>query len=231
VQGMQEVQRAPSRAFRRLTSRSIGPARQRSVNGDQPFPLPQPRWTSLAVEGSLITCSFRSLHSRTRNWHEANRDERGPTFEPGVRRGASRRHARRFRCRPGANGFDKLVRAATGADWPSVLAAREELTSLADDAVPKVTEAARSHGEARVRRACYELLTSAFAKDERAIDTVVRFGLTYERLRAEAVALAAAGRTASSRAPVEEALRLAPAEAVWARDRLTEMHNCFESLG
>ena len=43
--------------------------------------------------------------------------------------------------------------------------------------MPKVTEAARSHGEARVRRACYELLTSAFAKDERAVDTVIRFGL------------------------------------------------------
>jgi hypothetical protein len=97
--------------------------------------------------------------------------------------------------------------------------------------VPKVTEAARSHGEARVRRACYELLTSAFAKDERAIDTVVRFGLTYERLRAEVAALAAAGETASSRARVEEALRLAPAEAVCARDRLTEMQNRFESLG
>ena len=38
----------------------------------------------------------------------------------------------------------------------------------------------------------------------------------YERLRAEAAALAVAGETASSRARVEEALRLAPAEAVWA---------------
>jgi hypothetical protein len=132
---------------------------------------------------------------------------------------------------PVQTAFDKLVRAATDADWPSVLAAGEELTSLADDAVSKVTEAARCHGEVRVRRACNELLTSAFANDERAIDTVIRFGLTYERLRAEAAALATAGETASSRARVEEALRLAPAEAVWARDRLTEMHNRFESLG
>jgi hypothetical protein len=91
--------------------------------------------------------------------------------------------------------LDKLVRAATGPDWSSELAAREELASLADDAVPKVTEAARSNGEVRVRRACYELLTSAFAKDDRAIDTVIRFGLTYERLRAEAASLAAAGKT------------------------------------
>ena len=73
--------------------------------------------------------------------------------------------------------FDKLVRAATDTDWPSELAARKELASLGQEAVPKLTEAARSHGDARVRRACYELLTDAFAKDERAIDTVVRFGL------------------------------------------------------
>jgi hypothetical protein len=78
---------------------------------------------------------------------------------------------------PVQTAFDKLVRAATGTDWPSELAARQELTALAREAVPKVTEAARSHGEARVRRSCYELLTSAFAKDERAVDTVVRFGL------------------------------------------------------
>ena len=78
---------------------------------------------------------------------------------------------------PVQTAFDKLVRAATGTDWSSELAARIELTSLAHEAVPKLTEAARSHGEARVRRACYELLTSAFAKDERAVDTVIRFGL------------------------------------------------------
>jgi hypothetical protein len=54
---------------------------------------------------------------------------------------------------------------------------------------------------------------------------------SYERLRAEAAALAAAGDTASSRARVDEALRLAPAEAVWLRDRLTEMQNRLESSG
>ncbi len=43
--------------------------------------------------------------------------------------------------------------------------------------MPKLTEAARSHGEARVRRACYDLLTTAYANDERAVDTVVRYGL------------------------------------------------------
>jgi hypothetical protein len=73
--------------------------------------------------------------------------------------------------------FDKLVQAATGTDWPSEAAARKELASLGDVALPKVTEAARNHGEARVRRACYELLTDAFAKDERSIETVLRYGL------------------------------------------------------
>jgi HEAT repeat protein len=73
--------------------------------------------------------------------------------------------------------FDKLVRSATDTDWPSQLAARTELVSLAHEAVPKLTEAARSHSEARVRRSCYELLTTAFVNDERALDTVVRYGL------------------------------------------------------
>jgi hypothetical protein len=52
---------------------------------------------------------------------------------------------------------------------------------------------------------------------------------TYERLRAEAAADAAAGEIASARARVEKALRLAPIEAVWPRDRLTEMRTRLES--
>ena len=51
----------------------------------------------------------------------------------------------------------------------------------------------------------------------------------YERLRAPAAAEAAAGDIASARARVEEALRLAPIEAVWPRDRLTEMRRRLES--
>jgi hypothetical protein len=51
----------------------------------------------------------------------------------------------------------------------------------------------------------------------------------YERLRAEAAADAAAGEIASARARVDEALRLAPIEAVWPRDRLTEMRRRLES--
>jgi hypothetical protein len=78
---------------------------------------------------------------------------------------------------PVQTALGKLVQAATGTDWPSELAARKELTALGQEAVPKVAEAARRHEVVRVRRACYELLTDAFAKDERAVDTVVRYGL------------------------------------------------------
>ena len=74
--------------------------------------------------------------------------------------------------------FEKLVRSATDADWRAVAATRKELAGLGQEAVPRVTEAARSHGDARVRRACYELLTNEFAKDERAVDTVIEHGLT-----------------------------------------------------
>jgi len=51
----------------------------------------------------------------------------------------------------------------------------------------------------------------------------------HERLRTEAAADAAAGEIASARSRFEEALRLAPIEAVWQRDRLTEMHKRLES--
>jgi hypothetical protein len=51
----------------------------------------------------------------------------------------------------------------------------------------------------------------------------------YERLRAEAAADSAAGEIASARARIEEALRLAPIEAVWPRDRLAEMRRRLES--
>ncbi len=73
--------------------------------------------------------------------------------------------------------FEKLVRSATNGDWQSVAAARKELAALGQKAVLKVTEVARSHGEARVRRDCYELLTDEFAKNERAVDTVIEHGL------------------------------------------------------
>jgi hypothetical protein len=71
--------------------------------------------------------------------------------------------------------LDKLIQAATGTDWPSELAARNELAALGQAAVPKVAEAARVDEVVRVRRACYELLTDAFAKNELAVDTVARW--------------------------------------------------------
>jgi hypothetical protein len=73
--------------------------------------------------------------------------------------------------------FDKLVRACVGTDWPAELVARGELTALYPKALPKLIESAQHHEEARVRRSCYQLLTDAYAKDERAIGMAVRRGL------------------------------------------------------
>jgi HEAT repeat protein len=78
---------------------------------------------------------------------------------------------------PVQTAFDKLARAATETKWSSELEARNELTSMGQKVVPKLAEAARDHSEFRVRRACYELLTSTFAKDEQAIDTAIQYGL------------------------------------------------------
>lgn len=78
---------------------------------------------------------------------------------------------------PVQSAFDKLVRGVTETKWSSELEARNELTSLGQKVVPKLAEAARNHSEFRVRRACYDLLTSTFAKDEQAIDAVIQYGL------------------------------------------------------
>jgi HEAT repeat protein len=78
---------------------------------------------------------------------------------------------------PVQTAFDKLVDAATKTDWPAESAARKELTTLGPKALPKLTDAAQSHAEVRVRRACYELLTGPFANDPTAIDTAIQFGL------------------------------------------------------
>jgi HEAT repeats len=76
---------------------------------------------------------------------------------------------------PVQTAFDKLVQAPTGGDRGA--AARKELISLGQQAVPKIIEAARGHAESRVRHACFELLAGPFAKDERAIDGIIHFGL------------------------------------------------------
>jgi hypothetical protein len=76
-----------------------------------------------------------------------------------------------------ARAFDRLAQAATRTDWPSESEARKELAARGEAVIPKLTEAARTHGEARVRRACYELLATAFPKDERTLDVLARNGL------------------------------------------------------
>ena len=74
--------------------------------------------------------------------------------------------------------FDKFVQAASRtSNWSAELEAREALVSLGPVIIPKLTEAARNHGEWRVRRSCYDLLTRSFADDERTADTLFRHGL------------------------------------------------------
>lgn len=75
------------------------------------------------------------------------------------------------------DAFDKFVQAARRTDWPAEAEARKALASLGPAVVPKLTEAARGHGEWRVRRSCYEVLTRSFAEDERTVDTLLRHGL------------------------------------------------------
>jgi hypothetical protein len=72
--------------------------------------------------------------------------------------------------------FEKLVQASANTDWPAEKPAREELNALGGVALPKLIEATRTDGEARVCRSCYERLTGTFAKTERVGDTLVRFG-------------------------------------------------------
>jgi hypothetical protein len=73
--------------------------------------------------------------------------------------------------------FERFVQAASQTNWPAELEAREALVSLGPVIVPKLTETAREHGEWRVRRSCYDLLTRSFADDERTADTLLRHGL------------------------------------------------------
>jgi HEAT repeats len=73
--------------------------------------------------------------------------------------------------------FDRFVQAASRTNWPAELEAREALLSLGPVIIPKLTAAARDHGEWRVRRSCYDLLTRSFADDDRTADTLLRHGL------------------------------------------------------
>jgi hypothetical protein len=76
--------------------------------------------------------------------------------------------------------FEKFVNAASRADRPAELEAREALVSLGPDVVPKLTKAARGHSEPHVRRSCYELLMRSFADDERTADALIQHGMVDE---------------------------------------------------
>lgn len=74
--------------------------------------------------------------------------------------------------------FARLV-AAT--NWPLESAARQELAAGGREALEKILNAVRfGEHDARVRRACFEVLTEQFAGDERAIEAAINFGLADE---------------------------------------------------
>lgn len=73
--------------------------------------------------------------------------------------------------------FDRFVLVASQTNWPDELEAREALLSLGPVIIPKLVEAAGAHGEVRVRRSCYDLLTRSFPDDPRTAATLLRHGL------------------------------------------------------
>ena len=58
--------------------------------------------------------------------------------------------------------FDTFVTAVNQARWPDELEAREALLGLGPAVIPKLADAAATHGEVRVRRSCYDLLIRSF---------------------------------------------------------------------
>ena len=112
--------------------------------------------------------------------------------------------------------FDKFVNVASRTNEPAELEARETLVSLGPVVVPKLTEAARGHGEPRVRRSCYELLTRSFADDERKADALIRHGLVDENPGIRYFSAASLGELRAEQA--EPALRAALEEANRKRD-------------
>lgn len=137
--------------------------------------LPRMRYTisglmfTVAVVGLLLTVAVR-MHPQPVRVQILDPDGHEVTWSDGSR------------TRLGPDGplqaaFDKFVQAASRTNWPAELEAREALLSLGPVIIPKLTEAAREHGERRVRRSCYDLLTRSFADDERTADTLLRHGL------------------------------------------------------
>lgn len=113
--------------------------------------------------------------------------------------------------------FVKFVHAASQTDWPAELEARNALLSLGPEIVPKLTDAARVHGDTRVRRSCYDLLTRSFAGDERTADTLLNHGLHDQDGRIRYESAFYLGDFKIQRA--EPALRVALAEATGKGDQ------------
>ncbi len=59
---------------------------------------------------------------------------------------------------PAGEAFKKLAIAAAGTNWPEEAAARAELAALGPPAVEPMVRAIRHHEDARVRRACFDVL-------------------------------------------------------------------------
>ena len=71
--------------------------------------------------------------------------------------------------------FAKLE--AAGTDWRAESAAVKELAALGGQATWVLEQAAQNHADVRVRRACYGLLTDAYADAPRAMTVVADDGL------------------------------------------------------
>jgi len=71
----------------------------------------------------------------------------------------------------------KLGEACKATDWPAELAARRELIALGDPVVRTLRHELGETEDARVRRACYEILGESFAKDEQAVRLLADGGL------------------------------------------------------
>jgi hypothetical protein len=86
--------------------------------------------------------------------------------------------------------FQKLVDAE---DWRAERVASDELAACGQPALWTVMRGAKDHEDAKVRRACYELLTHSLANETWAIKTVVRHGLRDEDARIRYVCAFALG--------------------------------------
>jgi HEAT repeat protein len=73
--------------------------------------------------------------------------------------------------------FVKLVEACKATDWPAESAARLDLVALGREALPLIQRGAKTHEDARVRRACFEILIDAFSKEQSTGELIASSGL------------------------------------------------------